>query len=132
MLSVKKLLYKVCNYLNNIIVIENRTLSSSLVVGANTTATASASVTKSGYTPIGVIGTSRGGAGSGLLADASAYVNTATEIANVQLYNPTSTQRTVSVTAMILYLKKVGGGYCVTSVFSRLSSILCYHRKVVA
>ena len=45
------------------------------------------------------------------------------------------TTRTTSNTTCVpykIYGIKCGGGYCVTSVFSRLSGILCHYRKVVA
>ena len=82
-------------------------------VGANTGANITVSMSKSGYYPIGIIGYSITGDGSGY-ADARQYSMTAQSTgsgtARFYVWNNSTSQKTWTVTAQILWLKKLGGG----------------------
>ena len=84
------------------LITEQRTITNSITVGANSAPDAFANVSKSGYKPVALVGIIKGGGGSGLIAIGGYYFS-ADENLYIQLYNPSATARTISVTADILY-----------------------------
>lgn len=104
MLNLKKVLTKILTYQKDYVIVEQKTITSSLTINAGDSAAASLNVSKSGYIPIGVVGVRRTGGGSGLLADSgfSIYSN---GVVQVQVYNPSSTSRTIGIVADILYVR---------------------------
>jgi hypothetical protein len=84
------------------LITEHRIITDSITVGANSAPNAVANVSKSGYKPVALVGISKGGGGSGLIAIGGYYFS-ADENLYIQLYNPSATARTISVTADILY-----------------------------
>lgn len=104
MVNLKKLLTKILTYQKDCVIVEQKTITSSLTINAGEAAAASLNVSKSGYIPIGVVGVRRTGGGSGLLAD-SGFAIYSDGTAQIQFYNPSTTTRTVGVTANILYVR---------------------------
>lgn len=84
------------------LIIEHRTITDSISVEANSAPDATANVSKSGYKPVALVGISKGGGGSGLIAIGGYYFSTDDNL-YIQLYNPSTTARVISVTADILY-----------------------------
>lgn len=87
MLNLKKMLTKILTYQKNYVIVEQKTITSSLTIVAGGVAAASLNVSKSGYIPIGVVGVNRSGGGSGLLADSGFSINS-DGVVQVQVYNP--------------------------------------------
>lgn len=104
MINLKKLLTKILTYQKDYVIVEQKTITSSLTINAGDSAAAALNVSKSGYIPIGVVGVKRTGGGSGLIAD-SGFTISSDGIAQIQFYNPSTTTRTVGVIANILYVR---------------------------
>lgn len=84
------------------LIMEHRTITNSIAVEANSAPNAVANVSKSGYKPVALAGISKGGASSGLIAIGGYYFSDDEKL-YIQLYNPSTTARTISVSADILY-----------------------------
>ena len=90
------------------LIVDSVTTESKTVSG-NGNASYTVDVTKTGYKALALVGSTRSGGGSGLLADAGGWVDVSQQTATFSLYNPTSTARTgISVTLLVLY-EYVGG-----------------------
>ena len=101
-LKLKDTLAKVLMALNTDRYINESKSSSSISVAANTTATVTIDIAKSGYTPIGIVGIYA--ADTDVLAIHEFFLGTATT-ATVILRNTYSAARTTSIRVAILYRK---------------------------
>lgn len=84
------------------LLVETINLGSVEVAANHGVATAQLDVSKAGYTPLGIIEISKSGSASGQISITSFDITTA-NIARVGLKNSSTTTRTVTVSATILY-----------------------------
>lgn len=96
------------------------TVQKSITVGGNTGAAGTADLSKSGYTPVAVVGIQIAGDASGSAEIRQWRLNG--NQAYTYVWNHNSASKTWTLTFHILWLKTLGGGYCV-AVFSRLATI---------
>lgn len=110
---------------------EVETGQGSVTVGAGTGAAATVNVSKSGYFPLAVCGIQVAGDAAGS-AEVRQYRMTAQSsgsgTAYAYIWNNATASKTWTVTFHVLWLKQIGGGYCI-AVFSRLATISSLVRR---
>lgn len=102
MLNVKKLLAQILLKLNGFST-QTVQLSSVTLAANGGTGSITGDASRSGYTPMAIVGILKSGAGSGQVCFTAFYMNGST--AKVDLYNNATASRTVSGQASVLYKK---------------------------
>lgn len=91
--------------INQLIIVQGVQAASTTSINANSmSANITFSVAKDGYTPLGIVGVLPGNNQVANVIVATAYINSS-GAAQIRIYNPTSTARTVQPTANVLYVK---------------------------
>lgn len=118
------ILEKIIQWGKSLLAVE--TVQKSVTVGAGTGAGATVDLSKSGYTPIAIVGFQIAGDSSGRAEIRQWRLNGSQAYAYV--WNNNSASQTWTLTFHVLWLKTIGGGYCI-AVFSMLSAIFSLVRR---
>ena len=101
MLSIKKTLTKILQWISGLTVETTELSSASLA--ASGSGNSSGSISKTGKTPMGIVGIEKGGAGNGDVAFTAYYLSGSNAV--VSLRNLATSSRTVTCTVHVLYKK---------------------------
>ena len=100
------ILDKIIQWGKSLLVVE--TVQKSITIGGNTGATGTADLSKSGYTPVAIVGFQMSGSASGYSDVRQWRLNGSQAIAYV--WNNHSASQTWTLTFHVLWLKTLGGG----------------------
>lgn len=90
----------------NMLVVERVSIGSG-TLSATTGTSVSASISKTGYKPLGIVGIYKGGQNYATVSVSGFYIES--ETAYVSIFNPNSASRTYSISADILYIQNKEG-----------------------